>query len=189
MYNYLNKLNKWCVVGLLTLVSSQFAYAEGLEGRWQHNGQPTLVRSGHHHRMLFCNEQGDCAEGSYRGQNLIFVPRWNVTGVVSRTQDVISWSNRTQWVRNDMPPRNEIRVEIGNHGSIDGPWIHEGKPASIRMDRDRIHFTIINELGQPFQGFINENRQLVLPGLHVIGQLRHHGKMIEWSNGTTWHRP
>lgn len=188
MYNPLNKLNKWLAAGLLAL-SCQYVYADPLVGGWQHNGQPTSIRPSYNHKMLFCNEQGTCAEGRYRGPSVIFVPAWNVTGVVSRNRNVIAWSNGTQWARFNMPPRNEVRVQIGASTAIAGPWLHEGKAASIQMQGDGIHFTIINEFGQPTQGYLNGNRELVIPSLNVSGRLRQQGRIIQWTNGTSWNRP
>ncbi|MBA2710217.1 MAG: hypothetical protein H0U57_06470 [Tatlockia sp.] len=185
MYNYLNKS---FIAALLVLVSSQYANADSLEGRWQHNGQPTTVRP-NYNGMLFCNEQGDCAEGNYRGPGLISVPRWNVTGVINKNKSIIGWSNGTQWTRYNNMPRNEIRVQIGGKGAVAGPWLHEGKPASIQIERDGVHFTIINELGQPTRGYFNANREMVLPTLNIIGRLNKQGRVIQWSNGTTWYRP
>lgn len=188
MYNFLKNINKGFIAALVLLIACQNANAGPLEGRWQHNGQSTSVRPNYNQGFLFCNEQGDCAEGKFRGPRLVFVPRWNVTGVINRNLNIISWSNGTQWTRFNRPG-NEIRVQIGGRGAVAGPWLHEGKATSIQLERDGAHFTIINELGQPTQGYFNGNGEMVLPALNTIGRLNKNGGVIQWSNGTTWYRP
>ncbi|MBA2653385.1 MAG: hypothetical protein H0U73_14150 [Tatlockia sp.] len=194
MFKPLKILNKWVVIGLLALLTCQYAFADSLEGRWEHNRQLTSVTMGRDFKLQFCNEQGDCAKGIYRGKNFVFVPQWNVTGSINRHRNVISWSNGTQWIRPHLPFRkevivqNEVVVQIEN-SSVAGPWIHDGKPTTIQMLDDGIHFTLINEVGQPTAGYISGRKELVLPELHVSGRLHKQGRIINWSNGTTWYRP
>jgi hypothetical protein len=177
---------KLALIGLLTLFTYQYAYADSLEGRWEHDGQPTSVRAGYNLHLSFCNEQGDCAEGVYRGRNTVFVPRWNVVGDINRNKTVISWSNGSRWIRY-RDHREDFSIHIGR-ASIGGRWLHEGRRTSIDMHDDR-HFGLINERGEFSRGYIDRNGDLVLPDANIVGQLRRHGRIIEWSNGTTWYRP
>src|SRR5262249_32220944 len=137
-------------------------------------------------KLLFCNEQGDCAKGFYRGRNFVYVPQWNVTGTINRPRNFISWSNGTQWYRYNQPPRNEIVVEIGRP-AIGGAWFHDGTTSTIRMTGDGVHFVVLNGFAQPVPGILR-GKELVLPLLAVSGRLHKHGTVISWSNGTTWYR-
>ncbi|MBA2657677.1 MAG: hypothetical protein H0U70_11975 [Tatlockia sp.] len=188
MNKSLKILNKWVIAGLIALVSSQYAFADSLVGRWQHGRQATSISMGRDFKLQFCNEQGNCAEGFYRGKNFVFVPQWNVTGSINRRSNLIAWSNGTEWIRSNMPPQNEVVVHIGRI-SVSGPWLHDGKPASIQMQGDGIHFTLVNEFGQPSHGHINGRGDLVLPQIKVTGRLHKHNRVITWSNGTSWYRP
>jgi hypothetical protein len=71
---------------------------------------------------------------------------------------------------------------------LGGPWFHDGKPTRIEVTNDGRNFTIINELGQRSNGFINGKGELKVPWLELTGYLKDNGQRISWSNGTTWTR-
>ncbi|CDZ77742.1 hypothetical protein BN59_02032 [Legionella massiliensis] len=184
MFNFIKCLS----LGLLALFTSQFAYANSLAGIWQHDNQQTTIRPGQGFNMLFCNEQGDCAQGILRGSRVVVVPQWNVTGSINKSKTLIVWSNGTQWARYT-PPNNFNVHHVSRGPSVAGPWLHDGRPTSIQLFNDGMHFTLINEAGQRSDGFINRNGELELPNLHLLGRLHKHGSVIKWTNGTTWYRP
>jgi hypothetical protein len=188
----LNNLYKWVIAGLLAFVGCQYAMADSVTGRWSHDHHSTSISKGPGSKLQFCNEQGSCAEGFYRGKNFVFVPKWNVTGSINPHTNVIAWSNGSQWVRHSLhrPQQNELRVHVGqSSGSVGGSWLHEGRPTTIQMQPDGVHFTLINEYGERSVGFMRGRKDLVLPQLQVKGRLHKHGRVISWTNNTTWYRP
>ena len=71
-----------------------------LTGNWIHEHQQTSIKMGVNNKLIFCNEQGDCAGGYLSKENIIVVPQWDVTGSIDSNISIISWSNGTRWTRN-----------------------------------------------------------------------------------------
>ena len=155
--------------------TNQALAGQHLEGNWQHDGKKTTISKDAYNQYLFCSEANQCANGHKSDYKTITVPNWGVTGTVSK--GVIYWSNGTQW-----------RKSHERRESIAGSWFHNNRPTSIHLAADRVHFVLINEQGQKTQGYIQDRKQLVLPSANVIGRITQHGRVIQWSNNTTWNR-
>lgn len=182
MLNYLRISVKSLVLSLLLLGSWQYANADTLEGVWSHNNQKTTIRPGSsNHIFIFCNEIGDCAEGAFH-RNVIFVPKWEVKGIVNENRNSISWTNGTQWSRG-----NFGNGGYSNAQPFSGIWYHDGKMTTIQFRRDGFRFILKNEFGQYLQGYLKGDT-LFIPRVNLTGTLSKHGKKIRWSNGTVWYR-
>ena len=158
-------------------------FAIGLDGRWFHDGQPTRISVDADGRNLtIINEHGQRNFGYAASQDELVIPSLGIRGHVGRKQHRISWSNGTEWTRE--PNREKSR---SSSPSLEGRWIHDGRPTSINMMPDGRNLTIVNELGQRSNGYITDG-EVVIPLLSIKGRVIHGGRRISWSNGTEWVR-
>src|SRR5580700_7233504 len=99
------KLLTLSFIGLFLSLGSAFAFPYGdLSGQWSHDGQPVTIQERFHQNYIFCNEEGDCADGFINYPGSIIVPKWHVTGNIQGNGNSIFWSNYTLWTRNNLPP-------------------------------------------------------------------------------------
>ena len=84
----------------IALPSNSYTNIYLLAGNWTHENQQTSIKMGDNNKLIFCNEQNDCATGYLSKEHLIVVPQWNVTGSINSNSNIISWSNGTFWTRN-----------------------------------------------------------------------------------------
>lgn len=158
-------------------------FAMGLDGRWYHDGLPTSISVDADGRNLtIINEHGRRGFGYAAAQDELVIPSLGIRGHVGRKQQRISWSNGTEWTRE--PTRDKSGF---SSPSLEGRWLHDGRPTSISMMPDGRNLTIVNELGQRSNGYITD-REVVIPSSGVKGHVSQGGRRISWSNGTEWIR-
>jgi hypothetical protein len=76
------------------LDENNMGLADKIEGRWKHSQSATSIKLQKNH-YVFCNEDNDCANG----YSIIYVPKWNVIGKLTKDGRTIIWSNGTRWRR------------------------------------------------------------------------------------------
>lgn len=77
---------------------SESGQAEGLSGRWYHDGKPTSISVSFGGRSVtITNEQGQSSSGSMFGNEIVL--SGGLRGHVGHGGQRISWSNGTEWTR------------------------------------------------------------------------------------------
>jgi hypothetical protein len=158
--------------------------AAGLDGRWYHDGKPTRILVAPDGRSItIVNEVGQSSDGYANGPHNIVIPSLGITGEVNKKGRRISWTNGTEWTREQKNPGPDSGV------NVNGRWFRNGQPTRIDVAADGRNFSITNEWGLPGAGYIDRSGELKVPSWRVTGHLSNNGQRISWSNGTEWTRP
>ena len=179
--NIIKSLSSLIGLGFLLTSMPIWARNDAVIGTWYHDNRPTSIQPHRHNQYVFCNENGNCAQGQVNYFS-IQVPGWNVNGNIQNGQ-VIMWSNGTEWTRTPSYRHHNRQMMI----NINGRWYHHGSPTMIQVQPNGRNFVLINEDGQANPGFIQGNT-LIIPSLGINGVINHNGRMISWSNQTVWNR-
>src|SRR2546421_5846321 len=148
------------------------------------DGKPTRILVAPDGRSItIVNEVGQSSDGYANGPHNIVIPSLGITGEVNKKGRRISWTNGTQWTREQKDPGPNFGV------NVNGRWFRNGQPTRIDVAADGRNFSITNEWGLPGTGYVDRSGELKVPSWRVTGHLSQNGQRISWSNGTEWTRP
>src|SRR5258707_13958460 len=87
--------------------------AADLDGRWYHDGAPTRILVAPDGRSVtIVNEFGKSSDGYANGPHNIVIPSLGITGEVNKKGRRISWTNGTEWTREQKNPGPDSGVKI-----------------------------------------------------------------------------